>query len=177
MKQSNLFGIDLAKNSFQGCLINRDNQEIFNRKFTRKSLINWLSKHKPMIVAIEACGSSHYWTRVIERLGHQVIILAPTSVSGFRLGHKTDATDARAIAIAARQPKLKVVAPKTEEQQGLQGVERIRQHLSDHLTATSNMIRGLLAEFGLVIPKGKKAFKSKVHDLLEDVESELPMPF
>ena len=176
MKQINLFGIDLAKNSFQGCLINRDNEELSNRKFTRKSLINWLSKQKPMIVAIEACGSSHYWARVIKRMGHEVKILAPTSVTGFRLGHKTDATDARAIAIAARQPKLKVVAPKTEEQQGLQGVERIRQHLSDHLTATSNMIRGLLAEFGFVIPKGKKAFKSKVHDLLEDVESELPMP-
>ena len=177
MKQGNLFGIDLAKTSFQGCLIDRDNQETFNRKYTRNSLVSWLSRQKPMIVAIEACGSSHYWARVIERLGHQVKILAPTSVTGFRLGHKTDTTDARAIAIAARQPKLKTVAPKTEAQQGLQGVERIRQHLSDHLTATSNMIRGLLAEFGFVTPKGTKGFKTKVQDLLENVESELPMPF
>jgi transposase len=177
VNKCNLLGIDLSKLSFQGCLLDQNNNEIFNRKFTRKSLVNWVSKQKPMIIAIEACGSSHYWARVLTQLGHQVIILAPTSVSAFRLGHKTDATDARAIAIAARQPSLKVVAPKTQEQQGLQGVERIRQHLSDHLTATSNMIRGLLSEFGFVIPKGKKSFKSKVHDLLEDIESELPMPF
>ncbi|MCP4430600.1 MAG: transposase [Gammaproteobacteria bacterium] len=158
-------------------MIYRDNDESFNRKLTRDSLVNSLSKQKPMIVAVKACGSSHYWARVIKRLGHQVKILAPTSMSGFRLGHKTDATDTREIAIAARQPKLKVVAPKTEEQQGLQDVERIRQHVSDHLTATSNLIRGLLAESDFVIPKGKKAFKTKVHDILEDVESELPMPF
>ncbi len=177
MNKGNLFGIDLSKHSFQGCLVDRDNQEISNRKYTRKGLINWLSRQRPMVVAIEACGCSHYWARVIQRLGHEVKILAPTSVSAFRLGHKTDATDARAIAIAARQPKLKTVAPKSEEQQGLQGIERIRQHLSDHLTATSNMVRGLLAEFGFVIPKGKKAFKEKVHGLLEDAETAIPMPF
>jgi transposase len=175
MNKGNLLGIDLSKHSFQGCLLDRDNTEIFNRKYTRKSLINWLSKQKPMMVAIEACGSAHYWARMIKRMGHQVKILAPTSVTAFRLGHKTDATDARAIAIAARQPGVKVVAAKTDEQQGLQGVERIRQHLSDHLTATSNMIRGLLAEFGFVISIGKKALKSKAHDLLEDAENELPM--
>ena len=60
MNKGNLFGIDLSKNSFQGCLVDRDNKEIFNRKFTRKGLVSWLSKQKPMIVAIEACGSSHY---------------------------------------------------------------------------------------------------------------------
>lgn len=149
MNQGNLFGIDLSKHSFQGCLLDRDNQEISNRKFTCNGLISWLARQKPMIVAIEACGSSHYWTRVIKRMGHEVKILAPTSVSAFRLGHKTDTTDARAIAIAARQPGLKTVAPKTIEQQGLQGIERIRQQHCDHLTATSNMIRGLLGNLVL----------------------------
>lgn len=177
MNKGNLFGIDLSKHSFQGCLVDRDNVELSNRNYTRKALVSWLSNQKPMIVATEACGSSHYWARVITRMGHEVKILAPKSVKGFRQGHKTDANDARAVAVAARQPKLKLVAPKTEEQQGLQGVERIRDHVTTHLTATSNLIRGLLAEFGFVIPKGKKSFKSYVHDLLENAETELPMAF
>jgi len=175
MNKGNLIGIDLSKHSFQGCLLDHNDQEVFNRKFTRKGLIKWLSNQKPMIVAMEACGSSHYWARVVKCMGHSPMILPPRAVTAFRLGHKTDATDARAIAVAARQPKLKPVAPKTAEQQGLQGVERIRQHLCDQLTATSNLMRGLLAEFGLTLAKGVCRFKSDLPDLLADADNELPM--
>ena len=175
MNKGNLIGIDLSKHSFQGALLDRNDQEVFNRKFTRKGLIKWLSKQKPMVVAMEACGSSHHWARVVKRMGHSPMILPPRAVAGFRLGHKTDATDARAIAVAARQPKLKPVAPKTAEQQGMQGVERIRQHLCDQLTATSNLMRGLLAEFGLTLAKGVYRFKSDLPDLLADADNELPM--
>ena len=175
MNKGNLIGIDLSKHSFQGCLLDRNDQEVFNRKFTRKGLIKWLSKQKNMVVAMEACGSSHHWARVVKRMGHSPMILPTRAVTGFRLGHKTDATDARAIAVAARQPKLKPVVPKTAEQQGLQGVERIRQHLSDQLTATSNLMRGLLAEFGLTLAKGVYRFKADLPDLLADADNELPM--
>jgi transposase len=176
MNKGNLIGIDLSKHSFQGCLLDQHSDEVFNRKFTRKSLTNWLSRQKPLVVAMEACGSAHHWARLVKRLGHQPLILPTRSVTGFRLGHKTDATDARAIAVAARQPKLKTVAPKTIEQQGMQGVERIRQHFCDHLTATGNLIRGLLNEFGIVLPRGISQFKQGVIEVLEDAENDLPMP-
>ena len=176
MNKDNLIGIDLSKYSFQGCLLNKQSEECFNRKFTRKRLTEWLSKQKPLVVAMEACGSAHHWARLVQRLGHQPLILPTRSVTSFRLGHKTDATDARAIAVAARQPKLKTVAPKTLAQQGMQGMERIRQHLSDHLTATGNLIRGLLNEFGMVLPKGVSRFKQGVVEILEDAGNELPMP-
>lgn len=176
MQHDNLIGIDLSKHSFQGCFVDKHSTERFNRKFTRQRLIHWFARQAPLAVALEACGSAHHWARVVERLGHKAVILPPHTVTAFRLGHKTDATDARAVAVAARQPGLKPVAPKTLEQQGLQGVDRIRQHWSDHLTATGNLIRSLLNEFGLTVPKGKSRLKQRVVEVLEDAENEVPMP-
>lgn len=176
MYQDNLIAIDLSKNSFQGCLLDKSHQERFNRKFTRNKLTEWLSRQQPLTVAMEACGSAHHWARLVERMGHRPLLVPTRTVTRYREGHKTDTTDARATGVAARQPKIKFVAPKTIEQQGMQGIERIRGHLSDHLTATSNMIRALLYEFGLTIPKGISAFKRRVVEILEDAENDLPMP-
>lgn len=176
MYQDNLFAIDLSKHSFQGCLLDKYHHERFNRHFTRTKLTEWLSRQQPLTVAMEACSSSHHWARLVKRMGHRPLLVPTRSVTAYRQGHKTDATDARATGVAARQPKVKFVAPKSLEQQGMQGIERIREHLSDHLTATSNLIRGLLNEFGLPIPKGISAFKRGVVEILEDAENDLPMP-
>tara|TARA_R110001599_G_C12171064_1_gene653202 strand:- start:278 stop:1318 length:1041 start_codon:yes stop_codon:yes gene_type:complete len=175
MYKDNLFAIDLSKHSFQGCLLDKYHHECFNRNFTRAKLIEWLSRQQPLTVAMEACGSAHHWARLVKRMGHHPLLVPTRSVTAYRQGHKTDASDARAIGIAARQPKVKFVAPKTLEQQGMQGIERIREHLSDHLTATSNLIRGLLNEFGLPMPKGISAFKRGVIEILEDAENDVPM--
>ena len=175
MYQDNLIAIDLSKNSFQGCLLDKYHLERFNRKFTRNKLTEWLSRQQPLTVAMEACGSAHHWARLVARMGHRPLLVPTRTVTRYREGHKTDATDALATGVAARQPKTRFVAPKTIEQQGMQGIERIREHLSDHLTATSNMIRGLLYEFGLTIPKGISVFKRKVVEILEDAENDLPM--
>jgi transposase len=102
--------------------------------------------------------------------------LVPTRTTNrYREGHKTNATDALAVGVAARQPTTRFVAPKTIEQQEMQSVVRIREHISSDLTATSNMMRALLAEFGLEIAKGKAAFKRRVVELLEDAENDIPM--
>ena len=175
MYQDNLIAIDLSKNSFQGSMLDKHHRECFNRKFTRNKLIEWLSRQQPLSVAMEACGSAHHWARLVERMGHRPLLVPTRTVTRYREGHKTDATDALATGVAARQPKTRFVAPKTIDQQGMQGVDRIREHLSDHLTATSNMIRSLLYEFGLTIPKGISAFKRKVVEILEDAENDLPM--
>jgi transposase len=172
MYQDNLFAIDLSKNSFQGSLLDKNHRERFNRKFTRNKLTEWLSRQQPLTVAMEACGSAHHWARLVKRMGHRPLLVPTRTVARYREGHKTDATDALATGVAARQPKTLFVNPKTIEQQGMQGIERIR----DHLTATSNMIRALLYEFGLTIPKGIGAFRRKVVEVLEDAENDLPMP-
>jgi len=176
MYQDNLIAIDLSKNSFQGSLLDKCHRERFNRKFTRNKLTEWLSRQQPLTVAMEACGSAHHWARLVARMGHRPLLVPTRTVNRYREGHKTDATDALATGVAARQPKTRFVAPKTIEQQGMQGIERTREHFSDHLTATSNMIRALLYEFGLTIPKGISAFKQKVVEILEDAENDLPMP-
>jgi transposase len=175
MYQDNLFCLDLAKKSIQGCLLDKNHQVRFNRTFSRNKLIEWLSRQQPMAVAMEACSTAHYWSRVIERLGHRPLMVPTRTANRYREGHKTNATDALAVGVAARQPTTRFVAPKTIEQQEMQSVERIREHISDDLTATSNLIRALLAEFGLQIPKGKAAFKRRLVELLEDAENDIPM--
>ena len=176
MYKDTLIAIDLSKYSFQGSLLDKNHHERFNRKFTRENLTEWLSRQQPLTVVLEACGSAHHWARLVKSMGHRPLLVPTHKVARYREGHKTDATDARAAGIAARQPKTRFVAPKSIEQQGMQGVDRIREHFSDHLTATSNMIRGLLFEFGLTIPKGISAFKRKVVEILEDAENDIPMP-
>ncbi len=176
MYQDNLFAIDLSKTSLQGCLLDKCHHERFNRHFSRGKAVDWLSRQQPLTVAMEACGTAHHWARLVERMGHRPLLVPTRTVSRYREGHKTNATDARAVGIAARQPNTRFVAPKTVEQQAMQGVERIREHLSDHLTATSNIIRSLLGEFGLIIPKGVSAFKHRVVEMLEDVENAIPVP-
>lgn len=176
MYKGNLIAIDLAKETFQVCLIDNQGKERINRQMSRTKLIEWLARQAPSAVVFEACGSAHYWCRVVERMGHQGHQISALWVSRFRQGHKTDATDARAIAIAYRQPKVKRVAAKSIEQQGLQGIERIRQHFTDHLTATGNLIRGLLREFGLVVPKGKAALRARIVEILQDENTEMPQP-
>jgi transposase len=175
MYQDNLFALDLSKNSIQGALLDKNHRVRFNRAFSPKKLVDWLSRQQPLTLAMEACSTAHHWTRVVERLGHRSLLVPTRTVNRYREGHKTNATDALAAGVASRQPTTRFVAPKTIEQQEMQSVERVREHLSSHLTATSNMMRSLFGEFGLAIPKGKKAFKRRVVELLEDAENDLPL--
>jgi transposase len=126
---------------------------------------------------MEACGSSHHWARFAEQYGHTPLLLPTKVVTPFRKGHKTDKNDALAIAIAAKQPQVKSVAVKTVEEQSLQGIERMRKHHSDAITATGNLLRGLVYEFGITIPKGPSALKREIPAILEDPDNLLPNPF
>lgn len=103
---------------------------------------------------MEACGSTHYWSRVIVRCGHEVKAIAPQFVTPYRKGNKNDYNDAEAIAEASQRHNMRFVPIKSLEQQDIQMVYRVRERLVKNRTALSNQIRGLLAEYGLVIPKG-----------------------
>ena len=177
MRNLNVIAIDLAKHSFHTTVLNKHDEFITDRPFNRTALARWLARQPESIVAMEACGSAHHWARTCVALGHQPRLLAPKSVKPYREGQKTDQKDARAIAEAACRPEVHSVAVKSVEQQGLQAIERIRQHWVDHVTATSNLIRSLLYEFGLIIPKSYAALQQRIPRILEDAENDLPDPF
>lgn len=174
MSESNVIGIDLAKVSFQVCVVDSANQMLSNKALNRNTLEKWLAKQKPSLVAMEACGSAHFWAKKARALEHNVMLIPPRFAKKFVQGHKTDYNDALAIAVAARQPNVKPVAVKSDELLALQGCERVRQHHQDTLIATSNMIRGLLYEFGITFAKGNNAFSELIPYILEDAENGLP---
>ncbi|GJM04501.1 MAG: IS110 family transposase [marine bacterium B5-7] len=173
MKHYNTIGVDLAKNVIQVSVVSSSNKERLNKALTRKKFSEFLAKQAPALVAFEACASAHYWGRVATRLGHEIKIIPAKAIVPFRQGHKTDKNDALAVAEAANRPNIKVAPHKSIEQQAMQSVQRSREHLVCERTALSNHLRGLLMEFGLVIPQGFAALSRCIPEMLEDGENEL----
>jgi transposase len=174
MTKLNVIGVDLAKNVIQVSLLSPSNRELCNRAFTRSKFAEYLARQRSSLVAFEACATAHYWARVAHRHGHQTKIIPAKAVAPFRQGHKTDENDALAVAEAARRPNVKLAPMKTVEQQGMQAIQRSRELLLHQRVALSNHIRGLLLEFGIVIPQGFAALYRQLPEILEDGENELP---
>lgn len=174
MKNVNTIGVDLAKNVIQVCVISPHNKPLQNKALSRQKFAEFLGKQKPSLVAFEACATAHYWARVAQHAGHEIKIIPAKAIVPFRQGHKTDENDALAVAEAARRPGIKVAPYKTIEQQGLQAIQRSREHLVQERTALSNHLRGLLLEFGVVIPQGFASLTRTVPEILEDGDNELP---
>jgi transposase len=125
-------------------------------------------------VAIEACGSAHWWARELRRLGHEVKLLAPKSVRPFVRSNKTDAADARAIWTAVQQPEARLVAVKSEQQQAILALHRLRAQLMKFRIMQTNALRGLLYEFGEVLPEGYSALAKALPAALASVAERLP---
>lgn len=174
MAQLNTIGVDLAKNVIQASVVTPRGKELRNKSFTRNKFKEFLATQASSLVAFEACSSAHFWARTAQSLGHQVRIIPATAVAPFRQGHKTDVNDALAVAEAAGRPNIKEAPMKSVEQQGLQAIQRSRELLVHDRTALSNHIRGLLLEFGVVIPKGFAHLHSHVPEILEDAENGVP---
>ena len=174
MRYSTTVGVDLAKNVIQVSVVSARGKELLNRSLTRRKFAEFLGSQQNSLVAFEACATSHYWARTAQRCGHVVRIIPAKFVAPFRQGHKTDSNDALAVAEAARRPSIKEAPMKTVEQQGLQAVHRSRELLIQESTALSNHLRGLLMEFGVVIPKGFASLLRTLPEILEDGENELP---
>jgi len=174
MSYSTTVGVDLAKNVIQISVISDRGKEVLNRSLTRRKFAEFLGKQKPALVAFEACATSHYWARTAKRHGHIARIIPAKAVAPFRQGHKTDSNDALAVAEAARRPNIKEAPMKTIDQQGLQAIQRSRDLLVQESTALSNHMRGLLMEFGVVIPQGFAALRRMLPEILEDGDNEVP---
>ena len=174
MSHSTTVGVDLAKNVIQVSVISPRGKELLNRSLTRRKFAEFLGKQQPALVAFEACATAHYWARTALRHGHVPRIIPAKAVAPFRQGHKTDSNDALAVAEAARRPNIKEAPMKTIDQQGLQAIQRSRDLLVQESTALSNHMRGLLMEFGVVIPQGFAALRRMLPEILEDGDNEVP---
>lgn len=174
MRKINTIGVDLAKNVIQVTVVSGSNRQLSNKSCTRKKFAEFLARQKPSLVAFEACGTAHHWARYAQRYGHEVLIIPAKVVAPYRQGHKTDANDALAVVEATRRSDLKVAPLKSVEQQGMQSIQRSRELLVQNRVGLSNHVRGLLMEFGIVIPQGWAALHRRIPEILEDGENELP---
>lgn len=177
MNHPNILAIDLAKNVFQVCKTDAQGNVAFNREISRTKLKTLLCQQKPALVAMEACASAHYWARYAQEMGHQVKVINARSVKAFQTKQKTDKNDALAIATAAPLAHLHSVKVHTVEEQALQALARARELALVQQIAQSNQIRGLLSEFGVVIPQGLSALRVNIPLILEDAENGLPDSF
>ena len=168
-----MLAIDLAKGSFQVCAIGQDGAVLYNRMLSRSRLATLLAEQQCCIVAMEACATSHYWGRVAQSHGHEVRLVPAAYVKPFVKRQKNDAADAEAIAEAASRPTMRFVAVKSAETQGRAVAFRTHQCLVRQRTQLINALRGHLAEFGLVAPKGPASLKV-LETALADDTSTLP---
>ena len=145
-----------------------------NRRFGRGELIEFLAQRPAGRVALEACGSGHWWARRIESLGHRAMLLHAQFIRPFVQTNKTDAADARAIWTAAQQPGMRTVAPKTAYQQAVLGLHRMRSLLMKWRTMQVNQLRGLLYEFGVSFKAGRLAGLAEVRARMAELEQAVP---
>src|SRR5881275_232819 len=159
MNQVSTVGLDLAKYIFQLHGADSAGAVVFRKKLRRGQLLSFLATLPPCTVALEACGSAHYWGREIAKLGHTVRLIAPAYVKPFVKRQKNDAADAEAICEAASRPTMRFVAVKTEEQQARAMLFRTRDLLVRQRTQLINALRGHLSEHGMVVPQGPSHVK------------------
>lgn len=167
-------GIDLAKNVFQIHGVDSKGKAILRKRLRRDQVAAFFGNLPACLVGMEACSGAHHWARRLEAFGHTVKLMAPQFVKPYVKSNKTDMADAEAICEAVSRPTMRFVSIKNVEQQSVLALHRVRQGFVKARTAQANQIRGLLAEFGLVVPQGILYIPSRVPDLLEDAENGLP---
>lgn len=147
-------GLDLAKSIFQVHAVNAAGTVVVRKALRRSQVLPFFTKLPPCLVGIEACGTSHHWARTLAKLGHEVRLMPPAYVKPYVKRGKTDANDAEAICEAVTRPTMRFVPVKSPEQQAALALHRTRDLLVKQRTQLVNMIRGLLAEFGIEIVRG-----------------------
>jgi len=164
---SNVIAIDIAKEVFQLCEVDKKGKIVMEKRLTRGKLLPFMHQHSPTLIVMEACGGANYWTREFKALGHEVKLIAPHYVKPFVKGNKNDKRDARAIAEAAQRPQMTFVQPKSVEQQDIQSLLRVREGYVAMRTKLINQLRGLLAEYGLVFSKQVSSMRKALPELYD----------
>jgi transposase len=170
-------GIDLAKQVFQLHGVDNHEKVVLRKQLSRTKVLLYFQSLAPCLIGMEACGSSHYWARELQKLGHTVKLMAPQFVKPYVKGNKNDTNDAEAICEAVSRPNMRFVSIKTVAQQDIQAIHRIRIGLVKQRTAKVNQIRGLLAEYGVVENKRINVLRHALPLILEDAENGLSVDF
>ena len=166
-------GMDMGKNTFHLVGVDETGLPAVKKKLRRKQVLIYFANLPACLVAMEACGGSHYWARKIGKLGHEVKLISPQFVKPDVNGNKNDYNDAEGICEAAGRANMRFVTVKTVEQQDIQGLHRIRQSVVKQRTALANQIRGLLGEYGIVVGHGISQVRRRIPEILEDGENGL----
>lgn len=167
-------GIDLAKAVFQIHGVDKRGKVAVRKQLKRSEMPGYFANLESCLIGMEACGSAHHWARKLEGYGHTVKLMSPQFVKPYVKTNKNDMADAEAICEAVNRPNMRYVPVKTVEQQAILSVHRARQGFVKARTAQSNQIRGLLSEFGVVIPQGICSIMKQMPEILEDGENGLP---
>lgn len=168
------YAVDTAKNVMQLHWVDGQSGEIGRRKLSRARFFEFFAQRPGSHVVMEACGGSHHLARRLGALGHDVELLPARQVRPFVSGNKDDAADARALWLASRHPDIRRVPVKTEQQQAVLSLHRMRAHWSSVRTATLNALRALLYEFGVVLPRGKACGLKTLAERRAEFDAQLP---
>jgi transposase len=165
-------GVDLGKAYFQLEAIEREGGAAVKRKLSRSKMREFFARIAPCRIGMEACGSAHYWARELIAMGHQVALMPPAYVKPYVKRGKNDAVDAAAVCEAMSRPDMRFVPIKSADQQAVLMLHKTRELLVKQRTMSINGLRGHLAEFGLVAPKGA----GRVNELLELANADASLP-
>jgi transposase len=166
-------GIDIAKNVFQVHYVDEHTGEIVSKQIKRAKFLEFFANRTACLIGMEACGGAQHWARQLIQMGHQVKLMPARFVKAFNIGNKNDAADARAIWLAVQQPS-KPVAVKTEMQQAMLSLHRMREQLVKFRTMQLNGLRGMLAEYGEVVGPGRASLAKGFAELLGRLSDRLP---
>lgn len=172
MSNIKVLGIDLAKDVFQLHGTDAKGKRVLKKRLSRPKLIEFMSQLSPCLIGVEACGGAHYWARTFIKMGHTVKMMAPQFVKPYVKSNKNDSNDAEGINEAVTRPTMRFVPIKRIEQQDILLLHRVRELAMKQRTAHGNQIRGLLAEYGIIVAKGL-CHLEKLPEVLDSHEAKL----
>ena len=174
MQAVTTIGLDIAKSVFQVHGVDSHGKVVIRRQLRRRYVLAFFKKLSPCLVGIEACATSHHWSRALQTLGHTVRLMPPAYVKPYLKRQKNDATDAEAICEAVSRPNMRFVETKTPEQQSCLVLHRTRHLFIRQQSAVINAIRAHLAEFGIVAPVGRNGVEQLLGIVADASDKRLP---